>query len=72
MSKRRKPRVWADDIPEEFMNALHKACGFPISPQALVDAFNAWPGIERDDTKVEDIEIVGLLILPLPQKDGDA
>lgn len=34
----------SEQIPMEVQDALNKAHGFIVSPQALASAINAWPG----------------------------
>jgi hypothetical protein len=35
----------SEQIPMEVQDALNKAHGFIVSPQALASAINAWPGM---------------------------
>ena len=35
----------SEQIPMEVQDALNKAHGFIVSPQALASALNAWPGM---------------------------
>ena len=57
----------AEQIPMEVQDALNKAHGFIVSPQALAAALNAWPGMEIETVFVEE----NYLILPLPHEPRD-
>lgn len=53
-----------EQIPMEVQDALNKAHGFIVSPQALAAAINAWPGVEIEMVFVAK----DYLILPLPKE----
>ena len=66
-----------DQIPDEVVEVLtmlllgHSLNNKNVS-LAIAAALNAWPGIDIDDEVYGNAPDAGpLIILPLPQKDGD-
>lgn len=61
----------AEQIPMEVQDALNKAHGFIISPQALAAALNAWPGMDTGPNIYGRRDAIIHLPLPLTQEASD-
>ena len=62
----------SEQIPMEVQDALNKAHGFIVSPQALAAAINAWPGMSDIPAGEFDGEQYPRIIhLPLTQENNN-
>ena len=58
----------SEQIPMEVQDALNKAHGFIVSPQALASALNAWPGMSQiEENDSASIREMVAIILPLTE-----
>ena len=60
-----------EQIPMEVQDALNKAHGFIVSPQALAAAINAWPGMQHCRWNELNAALSSHLILPLTENIND-